>query len=90
MAASSPSRTAYPEEDTPRRLAGCPARTWLTAADLCYRNDLAPGEYTLIVGLYDAVTGRRLAVTNTDGTPQGDFMGLGTIKGERSARDSVV
>ena len=47
---------------------------------LALPDDLAPGEYTLIAGLYDAATGQRLAVTNSDGTPQGDFMGLGTIQ----------
>lgn len=41
--------------------------------------DLAPGEYTLIAGLYDAATGQRLPVTGPDGTARGDFVTLGAI-----------
>lgn len=41
--------------------------------------DLAPGDYTLIAGLYDAATGQRLPVSGTDGAPQGDFARLGTV-----------
>ena len=47
---------------------------------LALPDDLAPGDYTLIAGLYDAVTGLRLAVTGSDGTPQGDFVRLGTVR----------
>ena len=42
--------------------------------------DLAPGDYTLIAGLYDAATGQRLAVTGPDGTAAGDFVRLGTVR----------
>jgi hypothetical protein len=47
---------------------------------LALPDDLAPGDYTLIAGLYDAATGQRLPVTGPDGTPAGDFVRLGTIQ----------
>ena len=47
---------------------------------LALPDDLAPGNYTLIAGLYDAATGQRLPVTGPDGTAAGDFVRLGTIK----------
>ena len=59
---------------------------------LALPDDLAPGDYTLIAGLYDAATGQRLPVTGPDGAAAGDFVRLGTIQvsgqpdsGERSA-----
>jgi hypothetical protein len=41
--------------------------------------DLAPGEYTLIAGLYDAATGQRQPVAGPDGAVQGDSVSLGTV-----------
>ena len=47
---------------------------------LALPDDTAPGDYTLIAGLYDAATGQRLPVTGPDGAAAGDFVRLGTIK----------
>ena len=40
---------------------------------------LAPGQYTLIVGMYDPKTGARLPVTTADGTAAGDALRLITV-----------
>jgi hypothetical protein len=42
--------------------------------------DLAPGDYMLIAGLYDAATGQRLPVTRPDGAMAGDFVRLGALR----------
>ena len=42
--------------------------------------DLAPGDYTLIAGLYDAATGQRLPVTGPDDAAAGDFVQLGSVR----------
>jgi hypothetical protein len=42
--------------------------------------DMAPGDYTLIAGLYDAATGQRLPVAGPDGAAAGDFVRLGMVK----------
>ena len=47
---------------------------------LALPDDLAPGDYTLIAGLYDAATGQRLPVTGPDGAAAGDFVRLGTVQ----------
>ena len=38
------------------------------------------GEYRLIVGLYDPLTGGRLPITDSAGVPVGDFLPLHTFK----------
>ena len=40
---------------------------------------LAPGQYTLIVGMYDPKTGARLPATTADGTAAGDALRLITV-----------
>jgi hypothetical protein len=40
---------------------------------------LAPGQYTLIVGMYDPTTGARLPATTADGTAAGDALRLITV-----------
>jgi hypothetical protein len=47
---------------------------------LALPNDMVPGDYTLIAGLYDAATGQRLPVTGPDGAAAGDFVRLGTVR----------
>ena len=47
---------------------------------LALPSDMAPGDYVLIAGLYDAATGQRLPVTGPDGAAAGDFVRLGTIQ----------
>jgi hypothetical protein len=65
-----------------------PSTGWqpgITVADrrgLVLPADLAPGDYTLIAGLYDAATGPRLPVTGPDGATAGNFVRLGTIRVE--------
>jgi len=43
---------------------------------------LAPGEYTLIAGLYDAATGQRLPVTDQASATVGDSVRLATVRME--------
>jgi hypothetical protein len=45
--------------------------------------DAAPGEYQLLVGMYDATTGQRLPVAAADGAPLGDAIPLPGITVER-------
>ncbi|MFL7791771.1 MAG: glycosyltransferase family 39 protein [Anaerolineae bacterium] len=39
-----------------------------------------PGEYPLLVGLYDAMTGERLRVSGSDANARGDTVYLGTVR----------
>ncbi len=41
--------------------------------------DLAPGQYRVMVGLYNFQTGARLPILDADGTPQGDALPLMTL-----------
>lgn len=41
--------------------------------------DAAPGDYLLLVGMYDAATGQRLPVSGADGAPLGDAIQLGPV-----------
>jgi hypothetical protein len=42
--------------------------------------DAAPGDYQLLVGMYDAATGQRLPVADADGAPLGDAIPLAAIR----------
>ena len=63
-----------------------PSTGWKPGAPVADRRglalpaDMAPGDYRLIAGLYDAATGQRLPVTGPDGTAADDFVRLGTIQ----------
>jgi hypothetical protein len=43
-------------------------------------DDLPPGEYQLVVGLYDPVTGNRLLVTAGTSAPPGNSWPVGTVQ----------
>jgi hypothetical protein len=70
-------RDAEPAIPTPDWKPGQPV---LDRHGLLVEPGTPPGEYRVIVGLYDPVTGRRLA------TPHGDFVDLGVIQVDRPSR----
>jgi 4-amino-4-deoxy-L-arabinose transferase-like glycosyltransferase len=47
--------------------------------DLTVAPDAPPGQYQLLAGMYDPVTGQRLPVTNAAGEAQGDAIQIGTV-----------
>ena len=42
--------------------------------------DTPPGEYPLLVGLYDPLTGERMRVSGGDANERGDTVYLGTVR----------
>jgi hypothetical protein len=63
-----------------------PTSTWKPGESIIDRHgvllpdDLAPGEYQLVVGLYDPATGNRLLVTAGTSAPPGDSWPVGAIQ----------
>jgi len=62
-----------------------PTSSWLPAAQVVDRHtltlpaDLTPGDYILVVGLYQPPTGPRLPATDAQGVSLGDAVPLTTI-----------
>lgn len=70
--------------DNPPCRATCPTTTWQAGEWLrdeytLTLADLTPGLYRLQAGLYDPVTGQRLAVLGVNGEPSGDRILLGEV-----------
>jgi hypothetical protein len=59
-----------------------PTTTWLPDEIILDRHailvdpDAPPGQYQIVIGLYDGLSGTRLDVFDTDGTPLGDHVNL--------------
>jgi len=68
------------QEDTQPQAGAAPTTTWLPGEivtdphTLSLSSDVLPGDYRLIAGMYDPITGRRMSVSTG-----GDFVGLGTV-----------
>jgi len=64
----------------------CPTYSWVPGEILVDRYDIIlpadapPGQYHLVVGMYDARTGQRLPVTDAQGTSLGDQILVGPIE----------
>jgi hypothetical protein len=82
-----PGGTLVAQHDSPPNNGYIPTSTWRPSQSIISRHalalppDLSAGDYRLIVGLYNPITGQRLA-----GDPQRDFVELGqiTLNVERS------
>jgi hypothetical protein len=76
-----PAQQVVAQVDRPPQAGQAPTTTWLPPEivtdpyDLTLPENLPPGEYRLIAGLYDAATGLRLSVSGT-----ADFVGITTIR----------
>ena len=42
--------------------------------------DIAPGQYTIRLGMYDSLNGSRLFILNPTGESVADFVEVGTLK----------
>ena len=64
---------------------GCPTTTWRPGDlvgerfDLAIGDDVPPGRYELIAGMYDLATGERLPWLDASGAPLGDFVPVGSV-----------
>ena len=47
---------------------------------LALPDDLKPGKYRIVAGLYDAKTGQRLSVLDAAGKPAGNEVGIATVE----------
>jgi hypothetical protein len=80
-----PDGTIAAQRDTIPQAGTLPTNLWLpgeVVADtytLAPQPPLVPGTYTLIAGLYDPRTMQRLPATDSNGTPLGDHVELGTL-----------
>jgi 4-amino-4-deoxy-L-arabinose transferase-like glycosyltransferase len=74
------------QQDTLPAGGTAPTVTWLPGEiivdlhELTVRPEAIPGEYTIIIGLYDAVTGARLPAYDAAGQPMGDSLRLATAQ----------
>jgi hypothetical protein len=70
------------QRDLQPQAGAAPTVTWLPgeiltdAYTLSLPDNLSPGDYRLIAGMYNAVSGERLPVSSPAG---GDFVDLGTV-----------
>ncbi|HSR29407.1 MAG TPA: hypothetical protein VLY63_02505, partial [Anaerolineae bacterium] len=64
----------------------CPTATWRPGDlvgeryDLAVRGDALPGQYRLIVGMYDLETGENLTAYDSQGNAAGTYLELGAIQ----------
>ena len=79
-----PSQPPLAQQDGEPQGGQAPTTTWEPEATVHDNHgvlipaDLPPGDYTLMIGLYDLFTNDRLPVT-IDGTASGDRLSLGTL-----------